>query len=66
MTSELNRTAAGVPEKDNLAADLIKTLTKAGIVKESQQTIMTDLLPYLVDRDNKIFNHGYQVGRASV
>lgn len=66
MTEQLNAAAAGVPEKDDLANVLLAGLDKAGITKEAQQVLMTDLVPYLVARDNKIFNHGYQVGRASV
>lgn len=56
----------GIAKTDDLPNDLINILAKAGITGASQQDIMTALVPYIVERDGRIFNHAYQVGRSSV
>lgn len=63
MTEQLQHTEL---EKDDLANDLLKMVANAGLLDNQQQKLLMELLPYIVQRDNKIFNHAYQVGRASV
>lgn len=54
-----------VPQEDNLANDLLSMLTNAGLTPQQKQTVMVQLVPYLVDRDHKILTHGIAAGRAS-
>lgn len=61
-----NATPPPVPQKDNLAADLLSMLSKADIPQEKQQKLLDELVPYLVERDHKILMHGVDTGRASV
>lgn len=56
-----------VPVEDNLAQDLMDILIQATYLRQNQITsIMTELVPYIVERDHKILTHGYETGRASV
>lgn len=52
-------------QEDNLAQDLIKILTEAALPPQVQQAVLDKLVPYLVERDHRILQHGYQSGRAS-
>jgi hypothetical protein len=58
-------TSPPVPQEDNLANDLLNMLAKHGIPPAQQQALMIELVPYLVDRDHKVFTHAYDAGRAS-
>jgi hypothetical protein len=55
----------GIAKTDDLPNDLINILAKAEVTGETQQKILTELVPYIVERDGRIFNHAYQVGRSS-
>lgn len=60
-----NATPPPVPKEDNLAADLLNMLSKAGVPQEQQQKLLDELVPYLVERDHKILMHGIDTGRAN-
>lgn len=58
-------TAIAQPE-DNLADDILSMLSNSGLTEAQQQTVMVQLIPYIVTRDHKLFTHAYSAGRASV
>lgn len=55
-----------VPKDDDLANDLITIVKPLPLSKELQTELLQQLTMYIVERDHKILQHGYQSGRASV
>lgn len=67
MTEPIQRDIInGVSTTDDLPNELIALLHDAGIKGDAEQKLMLQLLPFIVRRDHQVFNHAYQVGRASV
>lgn len=62
---KLRREQVGVAEKDDLANELLSLLREAGLDQKQLNAVMLQLVPYIVRRDHKVFNHAYNVGRAS-
>lgn len=54
-----------IAEKDELTKDLVLILDENGISQAKKEVILLQLLPYIIRRDHKIFNHAYHVGRES-
>jgi hypothetical protein len=65
MTEADTSKVEGIAKTDDLPNDLINILAKAEVTGETQQKILTELVPYIVERDGRVFNHAYQVGRSS-
>jgi hypothetical protein len=48
--------------QDNIAKDLQNMLNELSLDAASLDNLMQDLLIYIVNRDLKVFQHGYKVG----
>lgn len=60
-----NITQPPVPQKDNLANDLITIVKPLPISQELKNALLEQLVMYIVERDHKVLTHGYDAGRAS-
>jgi hypothetical protein len=66
MNDKIRRDQPGVAQNDDLAKDLLDLLSDKGLTEDQVKLIMLQLVPFVVRRDHTVFNHAYQVGRASV
>lgn len=52
-------------QEDNLVADILHILEDNHTDSIHQKALLDTLIPYLVERDHKLFTHAYEAGRAS-